>query len=58
LEKSDGAVTVGDFLLRELAAQENTLEGWSGKGKNSKDTVDHGEGQEQLERIKRETLRL
>jgi hypothetical protein len=56
LEKSDGAVTVGDFLLRKLAAQENTLEGLSGKGKNSIDTVDHGEVQEQLERIKRETV--
>jgi hypothetical protein len=50
LEKSDGVVTVGDFLLRKLAAQENTLEGLSGEGKNSKETVDHGEGQEQLER--------
>jgi hypothetical protein len=56
LEKSDGAVTVGDFLLRKLAAQENTLKGLSGEGKNSKETVDHGEGQEHLERMKRETV--
>ena len=56
LEKSDGAVTVGDFLLRKLAAQENTLEGLSGKGKNSKETVDYRKGQEQLERKKCETV--
>jgi len=46
LEKSNGAVTVRDFLLRKLAAQENTLDGLSGKGNNSKETVDHREGRE------------
>jgi hypothetical protein len=55
LEKSDGAVTVGDFLLRKLAAQENALKGLSGDGKNSKEMVDYGEGQEHLERMKRKT---
>jgi hypothetical protein len=58
LEKSDGAVTVGGFLLRKLAAQENTLKGLSGEGKNSKEMVGHGEGQEHLERMKREALTL
>jgi hypothetical protein len=56
LEKSDGVVTVGDFLLRKLAAQENTLKGLYGEGKNSREMVDQGEGQEHLERIKRETV--
>jgi hypothetical protein len=44
LEKSDGVVTVGDFLLRKLAAQENTSQGLS------------GEAQKHLERMKRETV--
>jgi hypothetical protein len=56
LEKSDGVVTVGDFLLRKLAAQENTSQGLSGEAKNSKELVDHGEGQKHLERMKRETV--
>jgi hypothetical protein len=50
-------VTVRDFLLKKLAAQENTLKGLFREGKNSKETVDYGEGQEHLERIKRETVK-
>ena len=46
LEKSNGTVTVGDLLLRKLTAQENTLDGLSGKGNNSKEIVDYREGQE------------
>jgi hypothetical protein len=56
LEKSDGAVTVGDFLLRKLAAQENTLKGLSEEAKNSKERVNHREGEENLERAKHETV--
>jgi hypothetical protein len=57
LEKSNGTVTVGDFLLRKLAVQENTLKGLSREGKNSKETVDYRKGQEQLERIKYKTIK-
>jgi len=56
LEKNNSAVTVGDFLLRKLAAQENTLKGLSGDGKNTREMVDHREKQEHLERMKRETV--
>lgn len=56
LEKSDGAVTVGDFLLRKLAVQENALKGLSGEANDSKETVDHREGQEYLEKMKHETV--
>jgi hypothetical protein len=44
LEKSNSAVIVRDFLLRKLAAEENTLKGISGKGRNNKEIVDYGEG--------------
>jgi hypothetical protein len=57
LEKSNSAVTVGDFLLRKLAAQENTLNRLSREGKNSKEMVDYKERQEHLERMKRETVK-
>jgi len=56
LEKSDGAVTVGDFLLRKLAVQENTLKGLSKEAKNSKERVNHREGEKNLERLKHETV--
>jgi hypothetical protein len=56
LEKSEGEVTVGDFLLRKLAAQENTLKRLSGEVKNSKEMVNRREGQEHLERMKYETV--
>ena len=56
LEKSDGAVTVGDFLLRKLAAQENTLMGLSGEAKNSEERVNHREGEKNLETMKHETV--
>jgi hypothetical protein len=35
---------VRDFLLRKLAAQENTLKELSREGKNSKETVEYREG--------------
>lgn len=57
LEKSDSVVIVGDFLLRKLAAQENTLNGLFKERKNSKEIVDYKERQEHLERIKRETVK-
>ena len=56
LEKSEGAVMVGDFLLRKLAAQENSLKGLSGEAKSSKERVNHREGEENLERMKHETV--
>jgi hypothetical protein len=56
LEKSEGAVIVSDCLLRKLAAQENTLKGLSGEAKNSKERVDHKEGEASLERMKHETV--
>jgi hypothetical protein len=51
LEKSEGAATVGDFLLRKLAAQENTLKGLSGEATNSKERVNHLGGEATLERM-------
>jgi hypothetical protein len=42
LEKSEGAVTVGDFLLRKLGARGNTLKGLSIEATNSKERVNDG----------------
>jgi hypothetical protein len=42
LEKSEGAVTVGDFLLRKLGAQGNTLKGLSLEATNTKERVNDG----------------
>lgn len=58
LEKSKGAVMVGDFLLRKLAAQENALKGLSGEARNIKEMVNHREGQEDLEKMKHETVEV
>jgi hypothetical protein len=46
LEKSNGVVTVRDFLLRKLIVQENTLDRLSRKENNSKETIDYRERQE------------
>ena len=56
LEKSKGVVTVGDFLLRKLAAQENTLKELSGEATNSKETGNHRGREANLERMKHETV--
>jgi len=56
LEKSEGAATVGDFLLRKLAAQEDTLKRLSGEATNSKERVNHREEEANLERMKHETV--
>ena len=50
LEKSEGAVMVGDFLQRKLEG------GLSGEAKNSKEMVNHREGQEHLERMKHKSV--
>ena len=56
LEKSESAATLGDLVLRKLAAKENTLKGLSRDATNCRERVDHGEGQERLEKMKRETV--
>ena len=56
MEKSETAATVGDFLLRKLAAHENTSKRLTGEAKNSKESVNPREGEENLERMKHETV--
>ncbi len=56
LEKSEGAAIIRELLLRKLAAKENTLKRLSGEATNCREMVDHGEGQERLAKMKRETV--
>lgn len=56
LEKSEGAATVVDLLLRKLAARESTLKGLSGEATHSKEIINGKEGQERLENMKHETV--
>lgn len=43
--------------LRKLAARENALKGLSGEATNSKEKVNHREGEANLERMRHETVK-
>ena len=50
------SVTIGDFLLRKLAVQENTFKELSGEANSSNERANHGEGKASLEKMKHETV--
>jgi hypothetical protein len=56
LEMSEGAVRLGDFLLGELAVQENTTKGLLERASSSNDKANNKRGDMNLEKTKYETI--